>query len=115
MNDQYKTFGTRVKRIHRQHRKLSDGYVTSINHDGLIIATPRRRRMRVPFAGIALLAVGIIAFKGIVHAQLGPEVYDARIAALSEGSQVEKVGAWIMQADPLTVFVSEQMRNLVPG
>lgn len=113
MNEQYREFGSRLKRIDRRHRKLSDGYVTSVNHDGLIIAVPRRRRMRVPFAGIALLAVGVIAVKGIVHAQLGPEVYEARIAALSQGGQVERAGAWVMQADPVTLWVSDQARLLL--
>lgn len=108
MNQQYRDFGARLKRIDRRHRKLSDGYVTSVNHDGLIIAVPRRRRIRVPFAGIALLAVGVLALKGIFYAQLGPEVYEARLAALAQGSQVERMGAWVMQPDPITLWIAAQ-------
>lgn len=110
---QMEQFGSRVKRISQTHRKLSDGYVTTVNHDGLIVAVPRRRRLRVPFAGIALVLIGIVAFKGIVHFELGAAGYDARVAQLAAGSTVERVGAWIMQADPLTLWVSEQARNLV--
>lgn len=112
MNEQYREFGMRLRRIDRRHRKLSDGYVTSVNHDGLIIAVPRRRRIRVPFAGIALLAVGVLALKGMVHAQLGPEVYEARIAGLAQGGQIERVGAWVMQPDPITLWVSHQATML---
>lgn len=86
--------------------------MAAVGHDGLIVAKPRRRRLRVPLAGIALVAIGVIAFKGIVHSQLGPATYDARIAALAEGGQVERVGAWVMQADPLTLWVSAQARTL---
>ena len=64
-------------------------------------------------AGIALVLIGIVAFKGIVHFELGAAGYDARVAQLAAGSTVERVGAWIMQADPLTLWVSEQARNLV--
>lgn len=106
-------FGSRLKRIGQTHRKLSNGYVTTINHDGLIVAVPRRRRLRVPFAGIALVAIGLIAFKGIVYFQLGAPGYEARVAQLAAGSTVERAGAWIMQADPLTVWVSEQASSLV--
>lgn len=112
MDRHQQEFDTRLRRIDRKHRKLSGGFVAAVSHDGLIIAKPRRRRLRVPFAGLALVAVGVIAFKGIVHAQLGAATYDARIAALAEGSQVEKAGAWVMQADPLTLWVSAQARGL---
>lgn len=113
MDQHQREFDTRLKRIDRKHRKLAGGFVSAVSHDGLIIAKPRRRRLRVPFAGLALVAVGIVAFKGIVHSQLGPTTYEARITALAEGSQVERVGAWVMQADPLTLWVSDQARTLL--
>lgn len=112
MDQHQREFDTRLRRIDRRHRKLSGGFVAAVGHDGLIVAKPRRRRLRVPLAGIALVAIGVIAFKGIVHSQLGPATYDARIAALAEGGQVERVGAWVMQADPLTLWVSAQARTL---
>lgn len=105
-------FGARLKRIDRTHRKVAQGYVTSVNHDGLIIAVPRRRRVRVPFGGIALIAMAVIGFKGLVHAHLGAVAYDERISSLSAGSSVEKVGAWIMQADPVTRAVSQAVSTL---
>lgn len=113
MDRHQQEFDTRIRRIDRKHRKLAGGFVTAVSHDGLLIAKPRRRRLRVPFAGLALVAVGIVALKGIVHSQLGPTVYEARVAALAEGSQVERVGAWVMQADPLTLWVSGQATTLL--
>ncbi len=113
MDEQHQEFGTRVKRIDRRHRKLADGFATNMTHDGLIIPVPRRRRMRVPFAGIALLAVGLIVIKGIAYSFLGAGVYEARIADLANGAKVERVGAWVMQADPLTLWVSQQASVLM--
>lgn len=108
MNDQYREFGARLKKIDRRHRKLAEGYVASMSHDGLLIAVPRRRRLRVPFAGIALLAVGIIAFKGVVLAQVGDAGYQTRLDGLAQGTQVERAAAWVMQADPITQWVAQQ-------
>ncbi len=105
-------FGARLKRIDRTHRKVAQGYVTSVNHDGLIIAVPRRRRVRVPFGGIAMIAVALLGFKGMVHAHLGPSAYEERIASLSAGTSVEQVGGWIMQADPVTLAVSQAFMTL---
>lgn len=114
MNEQYREFGTRLKKIDQRHRKLADGYVSAISQDGLIVAVPRRRRLRVPFAGLAMVALGIIAFKGIVHAHLGPTSYDARVERLAAGTGVEQAAAWIMQADPLTLWAADQVRALLP-
>lgn len=114
MDRHQKEFDTRLKRIGRKHRQLAGGYVARVGDDGLIVPRPRRRRVRVPFAGIALAALGIIALKGVFYAQLGPESYDARVASLAAGSQVERMGAWVMQADPLTLWVSEQV-GLIGG
>lgn len=108
MSNQYKEFDSRLKRIDRHHRKIAQGYTATMNRDGLLVAVPRRRRLKVPFAGIALLAVVVIAFKGVVHAQLGEAAYEARVETLSAGSQVEKFAGWVMQADPLTLWVSEK-------
>lgn len=112
MNDQYREFGMRVRRIDRAHRKLADGYVAKLNDDGLLVAAPKRRFVRVPFAGLALVAVGIVVFKAIVLSQLGPQTYESRVAKLSAGSTVERVGAWMMQADPLTVWVADRFSAL---
>jgi hypothetical protein len=113
MSDQFREFDTRLKRIDRRHRKIAQGYAATVGRDGLLVAVPRRRRLRVPFAGIALVAVGIIAFKGLVLAQLGAAGYETRVANLATGSQIEQAGAWVMQADPMTVWVAGKIAFLL--
>lgn len=103
-----KEFDTRLKRIGRKHRKLAAGYVGAMTDDGLIVPRARRRRIRVPYAGIALLAIGIVGLKGIAYSRIGAETYDARVASLAQGSTGERIGAWVMQADPLTRWVAAQ-------
>jgi hypothetical protein len=113
MDDHQREFDTRIRRIDRRHKKLASGFVTNVSADGLIVAVPRRRRVRVPFLGLAVLVLGIVAFKGLVHANLGEGNYNARVSALAEGTQVERLGAWVMQADPLTLWVSDQAATLL--
>ena len=40
---QFEEFERRMRRINRRHTKLSHGYVTQVNDDGLVVAKPRRR------------------------------------------------------------------------
>ncbi|MEO1952467.1 hypothetical protein [Thioclava sp.] len=62
---------------------------------------PKSRRS-IPLRGVALVFAGILLVKGAMLAQVGQESYEARVASLAGGSQFERVGAWIMHADPIT-------------
>ncbi|MBV1867979.1 MAG: hypothetical protein KUG69_08755 [Marinosulfonomonas sp.] len=106
-------FGMRLKRIDQHHRSLAKGYVTSINHDGLIIAKPHRRASRAPLRGIFLCLFTLIMFKGFLFAQLGETAYGDRLASLDHGTILEKVGAYIMTADPATVWISERIQTYI--
>ena len=106
---QYDDFDQRMRRISRRHTELSRGYVTSVNHDGLVVAKPRRRMGRGTVRMLIVLACALVAFKAFLFAQLGADAYAAKVTALSEGSAVEKAGAWLMTADPVTVALGAQI------
>ena len=75
-------FGHRLKRIDKAHRKLAHGYVTSVNHDGLIIARPARRSSGLPLRGLFMCLVVLMTFKGFVYAQIGGPAYSDRKQSL---------------------------------
>ena len=102
-----------MRRINRRHSRLSRGYVTSVNRDGLLVATPARRRTSVPLRGVVVIIAVLMLFKGFLHAQLGAPAYQIRVDKLAGGTSIEQVGAWIMTADPTTVWLSTQMSSLV--
>ncbi len=102
-------FGHRLKRIDKTHRQLSNGYVTSVNHDGLIIARPARRSSGLPLRGLFLCLVVLMTFKGFVYAQIGSTAYADRVSLLESGTFVEQIGAYAMFADPVTLWISEQI------
>lgn len=109
---QFDSFDQRLSKIEKRHRKLARGYVMSVNHDGLVIAEPRVQRRAFPWRGVLLMLVGLMAFKGFLHSQIGTEAYAAQVESLSQGTVVEQVGAFAMTADPVTLWISGQFTKL---
>ncbi|MEP2783779.1 MAG: hypothetical protein ABJP33_15350 [Pseudoruegeria sp.] len=109
-------FDKRLRRVSRRHNKLSRGYVHTVNHDGLIVATPRRQRHDggFPAKGLLILAVGVFLFKGFLYAQLGGATYNQRLAKLEAGTSIEQIGAFMMTADPVTLWTAEQIKYVLP-
>lgn len=114
MSGNHTTFDRRVRVLNRKHDAMSTGYTTMLRKDGLIVVQPARARARFPFKFLFILVVGLILFKGFVLASVGPEGYDTRVAALAEGTTVEKAGAWVMQSEPATQFVAKQIAVILP-
>ena len=114
MPEAHVPFDKRLKRIVRRHERMANGVVHSINADGLIVARPRIYKPRFPLKGLLMLvAVGFL-FKGFLFAYLGADTYMGRVAALQEGAAMERAGAWIMQTDPATTFIADQIRLFMP-
>ncbi len=108
-------FDKRLKRIVRQHDKMSSsGAVKTVTSDGLIVAKQRFYRPRFPLKGLlAVLFLGFL-FKGFLFAYLGEAEYLERVAALNGGSVLEQAGAWVMQPDPVTVIAADGIATILP-
>jgi hypothetical protein len=103
---QFDEFDRRMRRISRRHTKLSHGYVTSVNDDGLVVAKPKRKFRRGTLRGIAIVMLVLMVFKGFLHNQLGAFAYEDRVDTLAAGSAFEKAGGILMTADPITLWLS---------
>lgn len=110
---QFEEFERRMRRINRRHTKLSHGFVTEVTDDGLVVARPSRRSTGTLVRTVALILLVVMIFKAILHAQLGAAAYDMRVDRLSEGTVVERAGAWAMTADPATRQLSTLFASLV--
>jgi hypothetical protein len=104
-------FDERLRRIDRRHRTLSRGFVLSVSRDGLIVAKPESSRFRFPWRVMLFLLVAVMAFKIILHAYIGAEAYAERLARLSSGTVAEQMSAYMLHADPVTVWIA----NAVSG
>ena len=43
----------------------------------------------------------------------GAATYDARVEALMAGQSFDKLGGWLMQADPATLWISGFIKEMV--
>jgi hypothetical protein len=104
-------FAQRLRRIDTKHRKLAKGHVTTVCEDGLVVARPQRCISRTPLRGLFLSLLAFLLFKGFIFARLGEAVYGERVALLQQGTQVERFGARVMKADPVTIWIASRMRQ----
>lgn len=115
MDDSIRSFSSRVRRVTRQHSKMNNnGVVRKVGKDGLISAYPRRRLPSFPWRGLIILMMAAFFFKAIMFASLGAATYGDRVDGLAQGTVVEQIGAWLLQADPATVAVGEFIQPLLP-
>lgn len=107
-------FDKRMERILRKHQNIAHGYVPVLTEDGLIVAAPKKRPLRLPLRLFATTLILAMAFKVMLFVAIGQAAYNERVAALQAGGEWERVGAWIMTADPVTVWLAEQVRVVLP-
>lgn len=105
-------FNKRLRKIVRDHQRMSQGATHVMREDGLIVAQPRLYNPRFPLRGILLIVGAAIFFKAFILATLGSVAYGEKIATLGEGSAVERLGAWVMQPDFITVAMAQFMNGI---
>ncbi len=100
-------FNKRLRKIVREHQRMSEGATHVMRADGLIVARPRVYNPKFPLRGLVLLFGAAVFFKAFIYATLGQATYDGRVELLTEGSFVERIGGWVMQADVATVAIAQ--------
>ncbi len=51
--------------------------------------------------------------KGAIHYQIGGSVYSERVAEMKSGEGFDRLGGYLMQADPVTMFVSAKLQETI--
>jgi hypothetical protein len=103
-------FSKRLRRIVRRHDKMRNGVIHRMTRDGLIVAHPRRHLPRFPLQGVMIVVAAGILFKSFLLLNMGEITYGERVASLQSGSLIEQGGAWVMQIDPATNWIADQMK-----
>ncbi len=93
-------FYGRVARIERAH-----AHGRSFVAAGTLAPPERRRAGRVWPVARSLIAVALLftLFKAALLVQIGAGAYEAKVASLATGGTVDRLGAVLMAADPLTL------------
>lgn len=72
---------------------------------------PARKR-RAVFAPLMMIVACGLGLKGLIHSRIGADIYNARVELLISGTGFERLGGYLMMADPATVFVSRKVALL---
>jgi len=105
-------FYSRVSRIEKSHAK-GYGFEAAGTVGRKASGRGARRVLKLVKPAVVVLALGF-GLKGVIHYYVGAQTYESRVSALAAGDGFDPVGAWLMQADPATLWVSGQLQNLLP-
>ena len=107
-------FYNRVGRLQKAH---AAGY--GFEAVGTLGRSHYSRRTRKRGRGLLLpvLFVGMAVFglKGTIHYHVGADTYETRVSSMGSGEGFDRLGAVLMQADPVTVWLSGQMQEHLGG
>lgn len=103
-------FYRRVARI-EQDRAKGYGFEANGTLGRSHYLRPVQRRVPI-LRYLILVFVCAFGLKVAILYNVSPEFYDARIARLQAGHEVDRLGAWLMQADPVTVWVATQIASV---
>lgn len=108
-----KNFYGRLDRIERTH--AAGGGFEAVGTLGMSYYSAQRRRARrgAWIMPVAMVVATVVGLKAGMLATIGPDLYQDRVAMLSQGGLVDQAGAYVLEAGPITVWLSDQMRGLV--
>ncbi|MBS1300864.1 hypothetical protein [Loktanella sp. SALINAS62] len=97
--------GDSRKVVHVERRRLQYGRTFSIDGNNLIVAHSRKYRPAFPWRGLVIVVICCFSMKAFLMTLIGEADYADRLARLSEGATVERVGAWLMTPDPVSAAI----------
>lgn len=68
--------------------------------------TKRSRKRRSFLRPLLMVAVCLFGLKGMIYQAVGTAEYDSRVASLEAGVGFDRLGGWLMRADPVTKLVA---------
>lgn len=58
---------------------------------------------------VLLLLLSAFVLKGAIYHEVGAESYNERVTALMAGEGIDRVGGWLMQVEPMTLYISDKI------
>lgn len=112
MADTFHEFDRRYRSITKKHRRLAGGYVTKLNANGVIEHQPLRKGRAFSLRAFGFVIATFFILKAYLLAGLGLQSYTGTVVDLAKGNPLEKIGAWMMQIDPLTLWLAQSFKGL---
>ena len=102
MENALNNYRRREEALRRKHERMAKGYVTKLDKNGTYVQVPDNKAGGLSLRIVLWAALVFVGFKVMVLSGLGEASYLANVETLAQGSPYERVGAWLMQIDPVT-------------
>jgi hypothetical protein len=112
MNPQLQDFYARIARVESAHARglgfEAKGLIGRSHYN-----RPERRRSSM-LKPLLVTLLCVTTLKAAIHREIGTETYAARVTELTAGEGVDRIGGYLMTADPATVWLSGKMDQYLP-
>ncbi|NDV01852.1 hypothetical protein [Pseudoroseicyclus tamaricis] len=106
-------FQTRLKRIRKTHTRLAQGMTVRMDRSGLVTPQPRRRMPVFPLRMAMQLLLAALLLKAALIAGTDGATYSETLQTLRSGTTPERVGAFIMEPDPVTRVIASGFSRIL--
>lgn len=113
MNPQLQDFYARIARVESDHSRGRGFEAQGLLGRSHYTRKVRRRPSLLKPLIVVLLSVTTL--KAAVYREIGAETYGARVAELTASQGLDRVGGYLMMADPATLWLSERMARYLPN
>ncbi len=115
MKDGFAHFDRRLEMLEDKKAALDQGHRLEVDPNGLMTLSPtgvRRRKLvrLLPLRALMIIAFTLLTFKGFLLFQLGLGTYTAKVTAMAKGDTMDQIGAYLMQIEPVTLWLYEVIR-----
>lgn len=100
-------FYGRIARIERAHTKgFGFEAAGTLGRSHYSHKQKKRQSFVMPLLFVLVAAFGL---KAVIYQSTGASTYQLRVEQLLAGEGFDRVGGWLMQADPVTIALSEKI------
>jgi hypothetical protein len=108
MRNFYRRVG-RIERMHEQGAGFEAAGTLGMSYYNSLKRSRRRMTWLMP---VALVLATIVVMKATILVNIGPEAYAERVAGLEAGTLADRMGAYVLQADPITQWLATALDRL---
>jgi hypothetical protein len=112
MNPQLQDFYARIARVESAHAR-GFGFESQGSIGRSHYHRPERRRVSI-IKPLLVTLLCVTTLKAAIHHEIGTETYAARVAELTAGESIDRIGGYLMMADPATVWLAGKMEQYLP-
>lgn len=105
-------FYGRIYRIQKRHRQ-GGGFEAAGTLGRAYFQPPQSRSLAAPvLRALIMMLVAVTLVKVLMLSAVGPQEYATRLSVLQQGDSFDRVGAFVMTADPVTTFLAGKVAAL---